>query len=1108
MSQNDISPAKMMCMRDALASLKTLYGQNLPEGESAAHSPGERTKSSPCGSKIGSLERWTDRVSWSMQAYEAVVDGLVVRKAATIAGSVLEQNRTPTARESIWLNRADDRNGARYGEVAQDFCVYYAKALYERRAHTELKFHLAYLFAKAAGQDELPPRPKGLAESRKSGILGSGWIYLACHKLMQYDKAGSMEANEGSRGWTRLVERLNSAQDVLYSKVAFPPLPELEVDDVQAEQFRTLCDRSRTEEPPEHPAIKRVIREVVSKLLANWNCREAINLTPSTGASVGSGRKSGGAAGELASTVLKYLHKIPLSEEAREVIRKHFLWDAGVVHTDLNKIATILGCREKLSCCATRLDANRCYSPPTMEEHKAYLRECRKNHITPGVTTEEFQRLVRLWTPPMGFSEYELRLKAIALTIQPALTVTDCEGNFELICAARFDGYTTEAVESLANSAIADETGLYQSDPACGSPQVVGPPVRLCPILEPLKVRTVSCGVAALYSRAQTIQVELWNRLKNWESFQLIGRPLDSETLNSVFGRFAYSREMFANSGDYTAATNNLDPRLTEFCADEIAKQYRRKEQGPDVVEERAVIKNILYMCLTCHTVLVEKDLKQKWSGQGQVWGQLMGSPVSFPILNIVNFSATFAALRDYNPKLRLCLRRGVGGACAYQKVYGDDRCIMTNGDDILFFCTKEEYVVWQRFVKAAGLSPSIGKNYLSQDFMMINSELRTIPRNWFSPWIDLTKGYKAYPVFIESGYEGTLYKVCIHPEDRRWKKGVCQRPGRWHAYFSDTSDLSGLFLSVTPLEPTLNDGLPIYRPYVNLGLLRAVERKGPDAGKSMLNKLAYPELGPRACALTYGFSEPTRSGLIRKFVHNHRSILARVPLGCGWHIGSSLGGVGIPPPLGHVEGDLNLYCAREVASGLHRSDLLIPPLCVQAQSWADAALSQFSGGLCEDGALKYVPFGHSDSAQRIPSAGAKNSCPCPYFALWLGKLAAGWDGGPLPVITGGAARERLSGLERAWKQLRKKVSFKGTLMSQERAWRYGSGFWLRESAAKGDLPRVTILVPPSGYGCVNPDVTEVATANRSVTVRTFRECCVTREGLFDESGNPLLLRC
>jgi len=701
-----------------------------------------------------------------------------------------------------------------------------------------------------------------------------------------------------------------------------------------------------------------------------------------------------------------------------------------------------------------------------------------------------------------------LRLAAVARAVTPAVIVTGLEGEQTLVHSAHFGGYSAEAIESLSNSKVADATGLYQNGLGYEQQVVVGPPVRLVPILEPLKTRTVSCGDAAVYSRAQTIQVELWSRMKCWEPFQLVGRPLDSETLNSVFGRWSYSDRMFANSGDYSKATDNLDPRLTEYCADEIAQQYRRHEIGPEIEEERTIIRNILFMCLTCHTVLTEKLCCRSWRGAGQVWGQLMGSPVSFPILNIVNFSTTFAALQECNPSLRLHWRRAVGEACADQKVYGDERCILTNGDDILFFCTKEEYGVWLRYVKAAGLSPSVGKNYLSQLFMMINSELRAIPRCWFSRKVDELGGSKfgVLPLSLTSNNDGDIQSTVVPPSDPRWWAGVCQRPGRWRYRFTGTQDLSGLFLNIPALDVAEDGGIPVFHPYVNLGLLRGIERKGADAGHSMLSKLAYPELGPRACALVYGFPEPVRSGLIRKFVFNHDSILRRVPLGCGWHVATSLGGVGIPPPRGHHEGVVNLHCAREVAAGLHRGDLLIPPLSVQAQTWADAALAAVSGSLILEGALKYVPFGQSDSAQRIPTGRAKDGCPCPFFSLWLGRLAASGGGGPLNPLVGGSARERLSGLEKAWKRLRRQCSFTGMPMSEERAWRYGSGYWSRESVAVADLARAIQWAPPSGYGCVNPDVVSNSTVGRSIEVRSLREVNLADAYLADGLWLPILM--
>jgi len=91
-----------------------------------------------------------------------------------------------------------------------------------------------------------------------------------------------------------------------------------------------------------------------------------------------------------------------------------------------------------------------------------------------------------------------------------------------------------------------------------------------------------------------------------------------------------------------------------------------------------------------------------------QIWGQLMGSPYSFPILCVVN--------------LAVC--RYVVEMAVQRLITLDEFPGLVNGDDVVMKLDPLEYELWQRVVADAGLIPSVGKNYLSRDFAIINSTL------------------------------------------------------------------------------------------------------------------------------------------------------------------------------------------------------------------------------------------------------------------------------------------------------------------------------------------------------------------------------------------------
>jgi len=92
-----------------------------------------------------------------------------------------------------------------------------------------------------------------------------------------------------------------------------------------------------------------------------------------------------------------------------------------------------------------------------------------------------------------------------------------------------------------------------------------------------------------------------------------------------------------------------------------------------------------------------------------------MGSPVSFPILNLVNFAVTrFVMETAYRTYLPIAMAP-----------------IRVNGDDILFPLPPGAYSEWCHWVSAAGLRPSLGKNYAVRNFAMINSKMYSLPEDW-----------------------------------------------------------------------------------------------------------------------------------------------------------------------------------------------------------------------------------------------------------------------------------------------------------------------------------------------------------------------------------------
>lgn len=94
--------------------------------------------------------------------------------------------------------------------------------------------------------------------------------------------------------------------------------------------------------------------------------------------------------------------------------------------------------------------------------------------------------------------------------------------------------------------------------------------------------------------------------------------------------------------------------------------------------------------------------------------GQLMGSPLSFPILCAINYVAYRSALKQYV--------RDLGGD--WTKAEMLEMPVRVNGDDILFKCNKHFYhSYWKPSVAAIGFTLSPGKNYVSSAFLTVKSE-------------------------------------------------------------------------------------------------------------------------------------------------------------------------------------------------------------------------------------------------------------------------------------------------------------------------------------------------------------------------------------------------
>jgi len=215
--------------------------------------------------------------------------------------------------------------------------------------------------------------------------------------------------------------------------------------------------------------------------------------------------------------------------------------------------------------------------------------------------------------------------------------------------------------------------------------------VKAVGLPEALKVRTISKGPPYTYSVLKSIQKKVHDILRQEKTFQFIGKPNDEEGILKALGRALPEGQAYL-SGDYKAATDKLKSWVSETIVEELSDIWELKE------EERQIFLDAL-----THHIFDTKDGELQ-----QTMGQLMGSIASFPILCIAN-----AALCRWAMEL------------ADKKVWKlRDAPLTVNGDDVALRSNASVYKFWKTITTKAGLEESVGKTFLSRDWVMINSTM------------------------------------------------------------------------------------------------------------------------------------------------------------------------------------------------------------------------------------------------------------------------------------------------------------------------------------------------------------------------------------------------
>jgi hypothetical protein len=305
-------------------------------------------------------------------------------------------------------------------------------------------------------------------------------------------------------------------------------------------------------------------------------------------------------------------------------------------------------------------------------------------------------------------------------------------------------------------------------------------------VLEPIKVRLITKTEAFTTAFNQVVQKSLWAHNAQFPQFVLTTRPLVLTDFHDLLDREKsvgvgsmtlheyFDVGSFWNSGDYKAATDNLDINLTKL----IMETWISKTILTPL--EISSIRRILYEQQLHYPELYEDDIADFMDQEGihnlsgrfgasllQKNGQLMGSVLSFPILCVANLLCYWNTLRilswifenkymvhlmlphhgedseeSFCTFLKACVHAQSNPGSSetdflsvldtladsvpmfYDACSIKDLPVLINGDDILFRSNPFFNVLWERYgYTKAGFQKSVGKNYLSRDYLTINSE-------------------------------------------------------------------------------------------------------------------------------------------------------------------------------------------------------------------------------------------------------------------------------------------------------------------------------------------------------------------------------------------------
>lgn len=224
--------------------------------------------------------------------------------------------------------------------------------------------------------------------------------------------------------------------------------------------------------------------------------------------------------------------------------------------------------------------------------------------------------------------------------------------------------------------------------------------VHVIALPEPGKFRIITLGDGYLYTALQPLQGLMLSCWKKHRASSMLRDDL-TERVNEI----AVSCAEFPLwcSVDYEAATDLLKREATFAAFNGMIEEVDGQIIKPPLFD--------LGLFSLCNGVAVYPDKTRV----PLVEGQLMGHPMSFQLLCVINLAVYRCAIRRW-------VADDVEGREAKGRRMWSN--VLVNGDDMLFKCDKDFYPVFIQCAADAGFKVSQGKQYLSPDCCMINSQV------------------------------------------------------------------------------------------------------------------------------------------------------------------------------------------------------------------------------------------------------------------------------------------------------------------------------------------------------------------------------------------------